>query len=189
MSYNNKLKSWNLDTTWRCTLKCSQCTRTEHINTNRPMPKTDMTIEQFKKVVDYTEGKVMLHMCGTWGDPVFNPSFLSMLKYAYQKGAPVSISNAASHQPESFYDKAFAINPDAEWWFGIDGLPKESHKYRVNQDGVKLYKIMCKAHSNGIKVVWQYIVFDYNKKQIKLVEKICREKKINLVLIDTKRKP
>ena len=188
MSYNNKLKRWNLDTTWRCTLKCLRCTRTEHINTNRPMPKTDMSLAHFKKIVKYTEGKTQLHMCGTWGDPVFNPSFLLMLKYAYQKGAPVSISHAASHQPESFYDKAYAANPDATWVFGIDGLPEESHKYRVNQDGVKLFNMMLKGNRLGVKVRWQYIVFNYNNTHMKLAKKLCKKHKLEIVFIHTKRK-
>jgi len=33
-----------------------------------------------------------------------------------------------------WYESAFESNPNAEWHFGLDGLPEESHLYRINQD-------------------------------------------------------
>ena len=50
--------------------------------------------------------------------------------------------------------------------FGLDGLPKESHKYRVNQDGEKIYDIMKMGVDMKMDIVWQYLVFDYNKEHI-----------------------
>ena len=45
----------------------------------------------------------------------------------------------------SEYIEAFKANPDAQWTFNIDGLPHQSHQYRINQNGNKLFDIMNKA--------------------------------------------
>ena len=55
-------------------------------------------------------------------------------------------------------DLVIEANKNAKWIFGLDGLPKDSHKYRVNQDGNKLYEMMKLGVSMGIFVSWQYIV-------------------------------
>ena len=64
-----------------------------------------------------------------------------------------------SHKKKEWYDEAF----DEEWKFGIDGLPKDSHKYRINQDGQYLFERMLDAKNKGLNVEWQYIIFDYNE--------------------------
>ena len=73
-----------------------------------------------------------------------------------------------------WYVKAFNANPNATWYFGLDGLPEESHKYRVNQDGVKLFEVMKMAVDMGMNVVWQYLVFDYNKDHIKEAKSLSK---------------
>ena len=75
---------------------------------------------------------------------------------------------ASTHKPDKFFIEAWKANPDTQWWFGIDGLPSESHKYRINQDGEKHFKraIMAKEYLNK-KPIWQMIVFRYNQHSIK----------------------
>ena len=40
---------------------------------------------------------------------------------------------------------------------------KDSHKYRINQDGQYLFERMLDAKNKGLNVEWQYIIFDYNE--------------------------
>ena len=70
-----------------------------------------------------------------------------------------------SHQFEKWYKEAFRAYTGNRWLFGIDGLFEESHKYRINQDGRKLFNMML-LDEEGIKVEWQYLIFDYNKDSI-----------------------
>lgn len=70
-----------------------------------------------------------------------------------------------------WYIKAFQANPKARWFFGIDGTPDVSHKYRINQDGQKLFEVMRESVKHlQIKPIWQYIVFRYNEDP-KMIEK------------------
>ena len=118
-----------------------------------------MTLEEFDKISNYFK---RVQFCGQISDPIFNPDFIDMLKMCKDKNIDVEVSTAASHQPKEFYEKAFSANSNAKWVFGLDGFPKDSHKYRINQDGEKLWEMMKLAKSMGIKVAWQYIVFEYN---------------------------
>ena len=66
--------------------------------------------------------------------------FIEVFLDCYIKKSSVSVHHATAAKPRKWYPKAFQANPNARWWFGIDGLPKESHKYRINQDGEKLFE-------------------------------------------------
>jgi len=180
-------KDWNIDITTRCTLACSECVRTKTLQKNQPLPKVDITLDQFKKIAEFAQNR-KIHFCGSWGDPTFNPDFIEMLKLCKEKNIRTEISNAASHRSEIWYEKAFLANTTAEWIFGIDGLPNQSHIYRKNQDGIKLFNMMLKAKSLGLDVVWQYIIFDYNKDKIKKAKKMARRNNnIPIMFVDTTR--
>lgn len=179
-------KSLNIDIGFRCTLQCSECVRTKFIKLNKPLLGKDLTISQFNKISNFFKGR-KIEFCGSWSDPIFNPDFLLMLEMCKEKNIEAVVHTAASHKPESWYREAFAANADATWIFGIDGLPSESHKYRVNQDGEKLFNIMLLAKSLNIKTVWQYIVFEYNRHNIEKAKEIAKKEKINFLLINTTR--
>ena len=85
------------------------------------------------------------------------------------------VHTAASHRKKEQYKKFFEANTDAKWVFGIDGLPKDSHKYRINQDGEHLFKMACMAAKIVDKVKWQYIVFKYNENDIETARKMAKK--------------
>jgi MoaA/NifB/PqqE/SkfB family radical SAM enzyme len=182
-------KNLNIDIGNKCTLQCSECAREKFRELNTPIPGKDLTIEQFDKISDFFIGK-KIHFCGTFSDPIFNPDFIKMLKLCREKNIHAVIHNAASHKSEEWYKEAFESNTDAEWWFGIDGLPNQSHVYRKNQDGEKLFKVMLEAKNTGLKrVTWQYIVFDYNQDSIKAALDLAKIHKLRFLLINTQRAP
>ena len=133
-----------------------------------------MTMENFKKVIDYFEEVYFVQI----SDPIFHPQFIEFLKLL--KGRKTVVHTAASHKPEKWYKEAFEANTGAYWTFGIDGLPKDSHKYRINQDGEKLFKMACMAAKMGLLVKWQYLIFNYNEKDIEEARKMAKDN--NLIL-------
>ena len=160
----------NLDITHRCTLQCQRCNRAIFAARGQKVPGEDMTMENFKKVIDYFEE---VYFCGQISDPIFHPQFIEFLKLL--KGRKTVIHTAASHKKEEWYRKAFEANTDAYWTFGIDGLPKDSHKYRINQDGEHLFKMACMAAKIVDKVKWQYIVFNYNEINIEEARQMAKD--------------
>jgi MoaA/NifB/PqqE/SkfB family radical SAM enzyme len=157
-------KSINLDLTNKCSLKCPGCAR-QSFYEGKNIPGCDIDIESWEKITDYFD-KILL--CGQVSDPTFHNDFFNLLKIAMRKNVSLVISVAASFRPQSWFTRAFLMTKDhdVEWIFGIDGLPADSSKYRVNQDGEKLFNIMKRCASMGNKTTWQYIVFNYNEKDI-----------------------
>ena len=102
-----------------------------------------------------------------------HPKYIEFLSLSINH--KVKVSTAVSQKPMNWYESAFASNPDAEWHFGLDGLPEESHLYRINQDGTKLFEVMKLATLMGIKTDWQYIVFKYNQDHIDQAKDMARK--------------
>ena len=157
-------KEINLDITNKCSLKCPGCTRQKSYG-GKNLPGSDIDIESWEKITDYFD---RIHLCGQISDPTHHNDFFTFLKIAIRKNVSLVISVAASYRSQSWFTRAFLLtrNRDVEWVFGIDGLPADSNKYRINQDGEKLYGIMKRCAALGNKATWQYIVFNYNENDI-----------------------
>tara|TARA_R110002049_G_scaffold3429_3_gene26006 strand:+ start:20 stop:844 length:825 start_codon:yes stop_codon:yes gene_type:complete len=150
----------------------------------KDIPGGDTAIEDFQKIIDYFNE---IYLCGSYGDPIFNPHLHTFLKMCYDQNKFVQIHTAASHRPMAWYEKAFKSNPNAVWQFGLDGLPYQSFAYRENQDGEYLFDVMLKARDMNIKVVWQYLVFQYNEDKIDFAKRLADNHGIEIEIHHTSR--
>lgn len=157
-------KVLNIDLTNKCSLRCPGCIR-QKVYRGKNVPGSDIDVDSWEKITDYFDTIIV---CGQVSDPTHHEDFFTLLKIAIQKNVRLEISVAASFRPKSWFTRAFLMTKghDIEWIFGIDGLPADSNKYRVNQDGEKLYAIMKQCASMGNNTTWQYIVFNYNEDDV-----------------------
>lgn len=178
-----KNKFINLDITTRCPNKCLGCIR-QHPNF-KPSGH-DMTISEIRKIVDFFDG---ISFCGQNSDPLTHPNFLDLLKVCTDKNKQIEIHTAISSRSDEWWDKAISITEgkNVEWIFGIDGLPEDSNKYRVNQDGKKLFDQMIKVSKYNVKTSWQYIVFNYNENNIDQCRSIAEQNNITFYLLRSHR--
>jgi MoaA/NifB/PqqE/SkfB family radical SAM enzyme len=154
-----------LDIHSKCTLNCNGCARKQYNDYKIKVPGERMSIECFKKIIEFF---VSVNFCGQISDPILHPKFPEFLKLIYEKEVYLrtQVATAVSHKPLSWHKKCYEANPKAKWIFGIDGLPEESHKYRVNQDGIKEFERMKLCAEMGLDTMWQYIIFDYNENHV-----------------------
>tara|TARA_E500000318_G_scaffold65924_1_gene60875 strand:- start:1125 stop:1994 length:870 start_codon:yes stop_codon:yes gene_type:complete len=176
MPYNSK--TINVDVTYKCTLKCAGCIRQDEDYT---IIKNEISLGEFEKLVDYYDE---LLLCGGQSDPIFHSQLNEMLKMCKDKGKTVQVHTAANHKKKSVYDQAFKSNLNAKWFFGIDGLPEQSHMYRKGQDGQFLFERMLDAKRLGLYVEWQYIVFDYNEEYQLDAYKLAKEHGLVLQILE-----
>ena len=172
-----KRRGINIDITHRCPLQCLRCQRyTSFTSKGLKVPGEDITIKDFEKVLNFFNH---INFCGQVSDPVHHPKFIQLLEMIYaRKNHSTSIHHASAAKPLKWYPKAFEANPRAQWWFGIDGFPKDSHKYRINQDGVHLFEMMKLGKKLNNKIVWQYIVFRYNENDVEECRKMAKDNDI-----------
>lgn len=177
------MREINLDITNRCSNKCPGCIRQkiDFKNCGR-----DITIKEIDMISDYFD---VISFCGQISDPSHHPNFLDILKICLSKNKIVEVHIATSHQSNYWWNKAFLLskNKNITWIFGIDGLPVDSHKYRVNQNGEKLFNQMIKCSKFGIRTVWQYIIFNYNENNIDECRNIASANNIIFSLVKSYR--
>lgn len=181
-----KRQAVNIDITHRCPLECPRCQRfTSFTSKGLKVPGVDMSMENFAKVAKHFKH---INFCGQVSDPVHHPKFIEILEYCFKNKNSVSVHHATAAKPMKWYPKAFQANPEARWWFGIDGLPSESHKYRINQDGEKLFEIMKEARQHlRQRPVWQYIVFKYNEDHIDEALDMAKEADVEFMILHSSR--
>ncbi len=172
-----------IDLSHRCTLECSMCQRQMWFSgkvwgNDLPMRSLKMLINKFKHI----------SFGGQLSDPIHYPKFIEVLKLCNDKNKSVRVQTASSFKPISWYKKAFEAYPQADWQFGLDGLPEESHKYRVNQDGKKIFQVMLEAKNILTKApIWQYIVFKYNEIHQRQARKMAKENGLRFVIMKSSR--
>lgn len=143
---------------------------------------SDMSLDSMRKIAKYYD---RVHFCGQLGDPIYHPKFIDMLEIA--KDIEVDISTAGQGKTIDWFEQAAFVSAKQRWIFGLDGLPHESHKYRVNQDGERVFECMKHLSSLGANVAWQYIVFKYNQDSIEEAAQLARENNITFGLIESSR--
>ena len=176
----------NLDLSHRCPLECPRCSRQMHWrNKGLRVPGRDITIKEFEKIVDYFD---RIQFCGQYSDPIHHPHFIKFLSMIHEKKKVSQVHVASTHKPDDFFVEAWKANPNTQWWFGMDGLPKDSHKYRVNQDGELHFKRMIEAKKYlKNKPIWQMIVFRYNQHDIQKCVDLANKNGIVFNLVNSGR--
>lgn len=185
--------NFHLDISNTCTLKCGECIR-QILPGKMDKPSMggkNLPLEDFKKIADACD---WLSFNGQVSDPIFNPNFIDMLRYLNDHTDPKwhrynTIYTAATTKKRGrdWYKEAFEVNKDFKWFFGIDGLPHQSHQYRQGQDGVFLFEMMCIAAEMGNNTCWQYIIFNYNEDSIEDAKILADTFDLNLQLVKSNR--
>ena len=176
LKHTDRSRSIVIDASNKCSLQCPKCERAWYLKSKKRVRGNLLTLDQFKKIVKYYDNYV--EFCGQISDVTMNPNLPDFLTHTYDSNILTRVSTAASYRSSDWYVNCFKANPYAEWIFGIDGLPDQSHIYRKGQDGQKLFDIMSIGASMGIRVVWQYIVFKYNQDNIESAKQLAKKHNI-----------
>jgi MoaA/NifB/PqqE/SkfB family radical SAM enzyme len=186
INYFMNRRSLNIDLSHRCSLECPRCQRQRQWrDQGKKVPGRDLTLSEIDKLSNFFNDFVF---CGQLSDPIHHPQFDKILEMLAKKRVNCRVHNASSFKPIDFFIKCFKIHPAARWIFGIDGLPEESHKYRINQDGEKLFKVMLEAKKYlSFTPTWQMIVFSYNEKSIEKCKKMAADHGLGFLLTQSSR--
>ena len=179
-------KQINLDITNKCALACPACDRQSLIRNKQRIDGKDISVESFRKIVDYFDHLIF---CGQVSDPTHHDNFKDLLKLCVVTNKRVTVNVASTIRDIGWFTRCFLLSKgrNIEWIFGIDGLPKDSHKYRINQDGEKLFDIMKIGKQLGCQVVWKYIVFNYNEDSIEEAYRLANSINVRLDIIKSVR--
>ena len=132
----------NIDISNKCGLLCPGCNRQKYYDGDaKKVPGRDISLSEMKKIVDYFD---LITFCGQVSDPLYHPKFYDILKLCVDNKKRTCIYHASVLKDRKKYLKHFLLSKrgDVKWVFALDGLPNQSHLYRKNQDGEKMFEIM-----------------------------------------------
>lgn len=173
-------KTAHIELTTRCRLLCVKCDRTELIE-NGLYKNIDIGIDVVNNYAKSDFDKFIL--CGDYGDPIYHPRFLEIVKIFKQHNKHLHIHTNGSGKTKEWWNKLFSILDDSDVvWFAVDGLSDTSGVYRVNykhSDFNQAIEIMNVGRNiYGLNIIWIFIAFNFNQHQIENAKKIAKENNI-----------
>jgi len=135
---DHKISSLHLGLTYKCTLSCLECTRTNTTKTQIPDIVDTMHLEwsKYKSLIDKVNPEIV-ELCGNWGDPIYYPDLVPLIAYIKKRNKKTNIilhTNGSYRSPSFWNDLVSVMNKHDEIYFSIDGTKKNYTKYRVNSD-------------------------------------------------------
>ena len=156
-----------------CRLKCGGCMMRHQMKPGSLSYKDmawdrryNIPLEKYKVIFEVFDD---YEFCGNLSDPIYHPDFVKTLKYMKGKNIKVNFRTNGGGKSKEWWSNVFELCQGENWlWtFALDGLPEDSHKYRINQDGEQVWEMMKYGKELGMEILWQWIVFNYNQDAIK----------------------
>ena len=155
-----------------CRLKCGGCMMRFHMSPKAMEYESqawdcryNISFDSYKVVFDVFKN---FQFIGNLSDPIYHPDFIKTLKYMKGKEIGAKFHTNGSGKTKKWWTEVYKLSQGENWkWiFGLDGLPKDSHIYRINQNGEQVWEMMKLGRSMGATIDWQWIVFKYNQYDI-----------------------
>lgn len=177
----------NVDISNRCQIRCPLCERyidDKASMTERIKQSEDISLDDFQKLVNHF---LSLNLCGTISDPIYHKNFLQLLDL-FDPSKHYRINTNGSGKDLDWYKLAFEkTKNNTEWAFSLDGLIDTSPIYRVNQNTEQTWNAMKLGAQMGVKIIWKYIVFNFNEHQIEEAKLLAKENHFIFELIKSTR--
>ena len=166
-SFPLDFSNFELEITNRCNLACPRCSRTDLISLYpKHWKDADLDIDDFKTFIDPVLADIKIfEFKGTLGDPIFHPRFLDWIAWCKDQHKKVKIHTNGQAGARLWEQLAGKLNYDDTVILGIDGLPHDFMKYRINARWNNI-EACADALAGHVDLRWQYIVFSYNQHEV-----------------------
>lgn len=150
----------------RCTLRCIQCPRTQHLS---DIAVGDLSIDLIDRACT---GYDNILLCGNHGDPIYHRQFHELIQRLVTNHSHARIdlvTNGSGRSPAWWHTTTRLLRWSDCITFSIDGMPWDNHVYRVNSKWRSIegaIKAIRKARPY-IWLQWKWILFSYNEHEIK----------------------
>jgi len=171
MKYLNikDIRVFNIEHTSKCNLLCPQCARVINGKINPNLHISSMSLSEYQRIINPILCKQIEHIffCGNYGDAVADPKFIDCVKYLRYNKVPLTIyTNGSLRSTEWWTELSKLLDNNCKVIFAIDGIEDTSSLYRVNSNFNKVIENAKAFISNGGVARWDYLVFEYNYKEI-----------------------
>ena len=160
-----------------CTLKCQGCARTRFLE-RWPQHWRNHSLDTaaLMRFLDVDlQGKRILFN-GNYGDPIYHPDFIGMVKAFKQRGSWVKIiTNGSYKKPEWWKELCDLLDTSDQVTFSIDGTPDNFALYRENADWLSIEQGIQVCVRSAATTEWKLIPFRFNQDHIDLARDISQD--------------
>lgn len=159
------IKSFHVELTNKCYLKCPRCARTtfiEKFGINK-YKNYDLNLDHFVSFLDINLEDISFNFCGNYGDPIYHPDIFKFLKFIKEKNSFVKIVTNGSYKTKQWWEELVSIlDSNDRITFSIDGIPENFTQYRKNADWETIKIGLEIVGNTEIFSEWSYIPFSFN---------------------------
>ena len=176
---NNTIEIIDIELTSYCNIKCPGCLRQQSAAVS-PLLNTEFIklkrLTKWLTLKNFPNIKFII-FCGSVDEPTSHPEFFDIIDYCKLLNVHIAIATNGSIRTETWWgrlgNKLKKSSHSVK--FGIDGLNGISEKYRVGSSYSKVQQNYRAFIAAGGKATWQFIVFDWNKHQLKEAEEYSKK--------------
>ncbi len=163
----------------RCNLACPACP----VGRNElGRPKQDMSLEQFKSIIDNQRRWLLFAVLWDWGEPFANPQLPEMIRYAAEAGVQTVTSTNAHYLGSKEYVAAILNSGLTTLIVAIDSLHDADYRsYRVGGrleralEGLKMLVAMKRELGSSTRINLRMVVMRHNEREIARLRRFARK--------------
>ncbi len=173
-----------------CNLKCPLCPSG---NGQMKRPRGNMSIDDFKGLVDQMADRAVMMMMWNQGEPYLNSCFNDMVHYAHDKGLFTFTSTNGHYIRSEAEAEAIVDSGLDEIIVSLDGVEQETYAtYRVGGDIERVFagvhRLVEAKQRRGVDlplINLQFIVMRHNEGDMRAAEQKARELGVDKFLVKT----
>ena len=167
----------HLEPTNICTLKCPGCTRTRFINQWPAHWKNhSIDTQALLRFLDIDLSGIRVELCGNYGDPIYHPDLIGLIRGLRDQGAVISIVTNGGHRKQSWWQELVQeLSSSDSVTFSIDGIPENFTQYRINGDWKTTKDAIEVCVKASCKTIWSFIPFSYNQNNIEQARQLSQD--------------
>lgn len=171
---NSLITGLHIEPTNICTLKCAGCSRTQFIKQwPQHWKNHSLDINQLLQFLDIDLQGIKISLCGNYGDPIYHPDFLQLIKELKKTKCHIEIITNGSYKNSQWWTELCdQLSQSDTVIFSVDGIPKNFTIYRQNGDWDSIHAAMQVVAASNVKSIWKFIPFNYNVNDIKEAENL-----------------
>lgn len=178
------VKTATVELTTRCRLQCPKCERTIMMKKEK-LPNYDISDDIIDYYCQSKFDKILLS--GSYGDPIYHPKFLEIVKKLKDAKKMIWISTNGSGKTTEWWRSLFSmLDIDDQISFAIDGYKETVGGYRVNfteSDFDQLIDVLeIGSKEYDVRVRWQFIPFSFNEHQLEQARDLAHSKNIHFMI-------
>lgn len=183
---NPPINGFHIEPTNICTLKCAGCPRTQFIEKwPQHWKNYSLDVDSVLNFLDVDLADKTINLCGNYGDPIYHPDFIELVKRFKQRHGVVSIVTNGSYRTQEWWNNLTQLLEARDTvTFSIDGLPDNFTQYRKNADWTSIELAIKTCVQSACGTVWSYIPFNFNKQHIESARQLALQMGIDQFVVD-----